>query len=187
MKLKLRQLIFLGYFLGIFILSRLSDFSFSWGFLSHSLRELIPWFLGAFLGAYIIKLEQLVYVYYVAPQQPLSLQVKDLINQNQPQQAWILLKQKVTEQKLAFRSLVFQAIWVVLAFFTLTSTSVLLGKTLVMAIGLHFLLDEWEAVLRGENISWVFWQVKREVGVGEQRKFIYIMTGIFGILSLLLI
>ncbi len=180
-------MVFLGYFLIIFILSRLTVFSFSWHFLQNSFKELIPWFLGAFLGAYIIKLEQLVYVYYVAPQQPLSLQVKDLINQNQHQQAWILLKQKVTEQKLAFRSLVFQAIWVVLAFFTLTSTSVLLGKTLVMAIGLHLLLDEWEAVLRGENISWVFWQVKREIGVGEQRKFIYIMTGIFGVLSLLLI
>lgn len=187
MKLKLKQLIFLAYFLGIFIFSRLSVFSFSWVFLGNSLKELIPWFLGAFLGAYIIKLEQLVYVYYMAPQEPLSLEVKSLIGQKQRQQAWLILKQKVREQRLAFRSLVFQAIWVVLAFFTLTSTSVVLGKTLVIAIGLHLLLDEWEAILKKENISWVFWQVKREVSLKEQKIFLWIMTGVFSLLSLLLI
>lgn len=187
MKLRLKQLIFLGYFLGIFILNRLGRFSFSWIFLKGFFKELIPWFLGAFLGAYMIKLEQLVYIYYIFPQQPLSSEVKELIGQKQHKQAWALLKQRVGEQKLAFRSLVFQLVWVVLALFTLTSTTVVLGQTLVMAIGLHLLLDEWQAMKSQGHINWLFWQVKRQVSLREQKTFLWVMTGVFSLLSLLLI
>ena len=66
-------------------------------------------------------------------------------------------------------------------------TNVVFGKTMVMAVGLHLLLDEWEAVLSGRDIDWIFWQIKREVTLREQKAFIWVMTGIFGMLSLLLI
>ncbi len=196
MRLTTKRLIFLAYFLVIFILYQLSSFfpgpefwtkALSFNFLRYSFRELILWFAGAFLGAYFIKLEQIFYVYFTHPEEALSVEVKNLINQKRKKEVWQLLRQRVGEQKLAFRSALFQVIWVVLAFFVLTSTSSVFGKTLVMAIGLYLLLKEWEAMLDKKEINWLFWQVKRVIAPKEQKIFLWGMTGIFAVLSLLLI
>lgn len=196
MRITTKQLIFLAYFLGIFILSRISSFRFSLLFFQSVIWDLILWMTGAVLGGYFVKIDQLLYVYFTHPEAPLSLEIKELLKKNptslklrgaRRREAWNLLSQRVGEQKLAFRSALFQAGWTVLAFFTLTSTNVIFGKTMVMAVGLHLLLDEWEAILSGRGISWIFWQIKREVGVREQKTFVWAMTGIFCILSLLLI
>jgi len=196
MKFRTKHLIFLGYFLGIFVLRKISFFSFSLSFLRSSIGELILWLGGAILGGYFIKLEQLVYVFFIHPNEPLSLEIKGLLKQNptslklcgaRRREMWRLLKERVTEQKLAFRSALFQLVWLVLAFFTLTSTGSVFGKTLVMAIGLHLLLDEWEGILRKRTIYWLFWQIKREVSLREQKVFLWAMTGGFSLLSLLLI
>ena len=181
-RLTTKKLIFLGYFFGIFILNRLSK-----GVLVSLFWELILWFSGAILGGYFIKLDQLFYVYFTQPEAPLSLEIKSLLKQKRNKEAWNLFRQRVGEQRLAFRSALFQVVWVVLAFFTLTSTNIIFGKTVVMAVGLHLLLDEWEAVLSGRDISWIFWQIKREITSKEQKGFLWIMTGAFSLLTLLLI
>ena len=187
MRLKTKQLIFLAYFLGIFILRKIGSFRFSFLFLRLSAWELVLWLGGAILGGYFVKLDQLLYVYFTQPEAPLSLEVKLLLKQRREKEAWSLLRERVGEQKLAFRSALFQVGWIALAFFTLTSTKVIFGKTMIMAVGLHLLLDEWESILAGRGISWIFWQIKREVGAREERWFLGGMTVIFGILSLLLI
>ena len=186
-RLRTKQLIFLAYFLGIFILRKIGSFSFSLLFLRLSAWELVLWLAGAILGGYFVKLDQLVYVYFTQPEALLSLEIKSLIKQKRKKEAWNLLCQRGGEQNLAFRSALFQAGWTVLAFFTLTSTKVIFGKIMVMAVGLHLLLNEWEAILSGRGIAWIFWQIKREVGLKEQKWFLGGMTLVFGILSLLLI
>jgi len=186
-KITTKELIFFSYFLVIFILSRISSFRFSLFFLQSSFGELVLWLLGAVLGGYFIKLDQLLHIYFTNPEEPLSIQIKNLIAQKRRNEAWHILRQNVGYQKLAFRSALFQAGWVILAFYTLTSTASVLGKTMVMAIGLHLLLDEWEAILSKQSISWLFWQVKREISIKEQKTFLWIMTGAFSILTLLLI
>lgn len=187
-KSKAKTLIFLGYFLGTFFLKKWTGFSFSFFFLKLSAWELILWLGGAVLGAHLLKIDQLFYVYFVEPQEPLSFQLRQLLRQRKISQTWDLLEQKLAEQtKLATRSFLFQAAWPILALFTLTSTASWFGKALVMGIGLKLLIEEWENILAGQNISWLFWQIKREIPLKEQKVFLYIMTGIFGILSLLLI
>lgn len=187
MRITTKRLIFLGYFIGVFLLKRLGGFSFSWVFLKSSIGELVLWFSGAAAGAYLIKIEQLVYVYFVHPNEVLSLDIKELLKQKNKKEVWRLLRERVGEQRLAFRSALFQVVWVVLAFFTFTSTASILGKALVMAVGLHLLLDEWEDVLGKKGLFWLFWQIKREISLREQKYFLWLMTGVFGILSLLLI
>jgi len=187
MRFGVKYLIFLGYFLATFILRKIGTFSFSWAFLRFSLVDLLSWFSGALLGGYFIKLEQIVYVYYIHPDEILSLDAKRMIQEKRKKEVLQLLREGVTEQRLAFRSALFQVVWLVLAFFTLTSTAGVFGKTLVMAIGLHLLLDEWEDLLKGKSLYWLFWQIKRTVSEKEQKMFVWIMTGLFAGLSLLLI
>lgn len=186
-RLRTKELIFLTYFIATFILRKISGFSLTWYFLVNSFSDLILWFSGALIGAYFIKIDQLIYIYFTQPQASLSLEFKSLKDQKRKKEAWGLLKQRVTEQRLAFRSVLFQAGWIILALFTLTSTAGVFGKTLVMAIGLHLLLDEWQDVLKGRDISWLFWQIKRPIPIKEQKAYLWIMTALFGILSLLLI
>lgn len=187
-KTSLKTIIFIGYFLACFILNKLNFFSFSFLFLKSVIIDLMFWFGGAFLGAHFLKIDQLIWVYFTRPEEPLSLQIKLLIKQRKIGQVWDLLDEKAQEQKeLALRGVLFQAILVILAFFTLTSISSVFGKTLVMAIGLKLLLEEWEDFLEKKDYLWAFWQIKREVSFKEQKVFLYLMTGIFGILSLLLI
>lgn len=187
MKLTTKRLIFLGYFGAVFLLQRLNRFSFSSVFLVNLLKDSAAWFLGAGIGAYFIKIEQLIYVYYFYPDEFLSIEVRKLLKEKNKKSAFLMLKNQVYQQRLAFRSALFQAVWLVLAFFTLTSTAGFFGKALVMAVGLHLLLDEWVDFLGKKNISWLFWQIKRQVSLKEQKWFLWIMTGVFGILSLLLI
>lgn len=187
-KITTKNLIFLGYFLAFFSFHELRFFNFTWLFLQQILGNLFYWILGIVLGVYFLKVDQLFYIYFTHPELPLSIYVKDLLKQRKIKEALLFLDQRVEEQRLSFRSALFQVVWVGLAFFTLTSTLGNLGKAMVMAIGLKLLLDEWNDFLTpGKNINWLFWQIKRVVTLQEQRWFLWIMTGIFGILSLLLI
>lgn len=150
--------------------------------------DLVFWIMGAVIGFNFLKIDQLIYVYFTHPDYPLSVYVKNLIKLKRFKEAFLFLEQRVEEQRLSFRSALFQVVWAGLAFFILTSTSEYLGKTLVMGIGLSLLLDEWrDNLTQGRNINWLFWQIKRIVSPQEQKWFLWIMTGVFGILSLLLI
>lgn len=182
-----KTLIFLSYFLGTFILRKIDSFAISLSFLKSSMWELTFWLMGVILGAHFLKLDQLFYVYFTKPEDQLSLEVKELIGQKRMTEVWDLLDTRVEEQRLVSRSVLFQIGWVVLAFFTLTSTAGLFGKVLVMAIGLHLLLEEWEDVLTSRGISWLFWPIKREVSLREQKWFLWGMTGVFVILTFLLL
>ncbi|PIS08772.1 hypothetical protein COT75_04795 [Candidatus Beckwithbacteria bacterium CG10_big_fil_rev_8_21_14_0_10_34_10] len=181
-----KTLIFLSYFLAAFILRKIRFFSLSYEFIEASLFEFIFWFSGIFLGVHFLKFDQFFHAYFTQPDKPLSLEVKALVQQKKIGQAWDLLSLREGEQKLAFRSFFFQIAWVGLAIFTLTSTSSLFGKTLLMAIGLRLLLEEWEDILQKKDISWLFWQIGKPVSLKEQKKYLYLMTIVFSFLSLLL-
>jgi len=187
-KVATKSLVFFGYFLGVFFLRKTTHFSLSWLFLRLSLEDLIFWLGGVVAGAHFLKFDQLFYIYFTRPEEVLSLEAKVLVNQKKLAELWDLLTERSGEQRLVLQSFLFQAIcWPVLALFVLTSTAGLFGKGLVMAIGLHLLLEEWEDILAGRSLNWVFWQVKREVSFREQKRYLWLMTGLFGLLSLFLV
>lgn len=158
-KSTLKILILIGYFLIIFLLKKLTVFNLSFSFLKSFSWELVLWFGGAIIGANFIKID-------------LWLENNHL---------------KLGNDRLASRSVLFQIVWVGLAIFILTSTNSLFGQSLVIAIGLNLLVDEWESYLAKKDFSWLFWQIKRIISPKEQKWFLYIMTGIFIILSVILI
>jgi len=189
MKNSTKKIVFIGFFTAGFVLRALNVFqlSFSWVFFKSFFSQLCAWLAGGFLGAYFIKIEQIFYSFYIKPQEALSQEIQALFKQRKKKELWRLLKKGVNQQKLAFRSAVFQIVWVVLAFFTVSSTVGMFGKGLVMAIGLHLLLDEWNDYLNDKDIGWLFWQIKRPVGPQEQKRFLWLMTGLFGLVSILII
>lgn len=178
-------LIYTSYFIAVFFLSSLPFKNF-FGLWSFYLNKALAVFLGALLGAHFIKIDQLVYVFFTKPEDELSLEVKSLMSQKKYGEALDRLDLKIDLQtQLASRSLLFQLAWVGLAVFALTSTVGFFSKALIMGIGLKLLLEEWEDIWQGRDINWLFWQIKRQVSFKEQKRFLYIITIVFFILSLL--
>ncbi|OGD62956.1 hypothetical protein A2160_04290 [Candidatus Beckwithbacteria bacterium RBG_13_42_9] len=148
------------------------------------------WLLGGFIGRWLLSLDRLVDVYLTHPETQLSNYVRYYLQKGQFRWAWATLeKRKQEQQRLTFRSALFQAVWVGLVVFVATSTSSLLGKAIVMGLGLHLLLDEWKDYLTNPKVlsQWLFWQIKREVSLTEEKIFLWLVTGVFLFATLLLL
>lgn len=187
----LHHLIFLGYLLGTFLLNNLRYFNLAnlsqLSFLWTLVRDLVSWLAGGFLGWNLLFLDNVVYIYFIHPETNLNQQAKAYLSQRGIW-AWFKFVARLDlKEKLTLRSALFQAAWVILAFFTLTSTISWFGKGLVLGLGLHLLLDQWQIQLKNpQDLNrQLFWQIKRPVSLREQKWFLGIMTGIFVILSLL--
>jgi hypothetical protein len=183
------QLIFVGYFLGL-------AGWFGW----HSLQggsylawttwePVVSWLVGGFIGYWLLSLDRFVDVYLTHPETQLSHYVRYYIQKGNYRWAWTTLEQRKAEQtRLTFHNAVFQAIWVILAVFAVTSSPGLLGKGVVMGLGLHLLLNEWRDYIESPDRlrRWLFWQVQREITLKEQKLFLWGVTGITALLTLFL-
>ena len=187
-KPSLSQTIFLSYFLGVIclrILKRLGFFSLG------LLLDNIYFFLGGFFGWFLLKADRLVDAFFTNPQTQLSQKIRDLVkNRNFLELFRTFEKHRFEQKNLAFRNAIFQATWLVLAFFTLSSTSSFFGKGMILGLGLHLLFDEWKDY-KSKGISyvrdWLFWQIKRKVSLQEARVFLWVMIGGFVFLTFLII
>lgn len=186
-------LIYIAYFLffAIFFCFKIFQFGFSakgglWVWQAY--LSVLWWLIGAYIGYWLLTVDRFVDVYFTHPDTKMSIYIKDLVKKNNFKKAIEdLEKYKEHQKNLALRSALFQAIWIPLTFFTLTSTASLFGKAVVMGLGLHLLFDEWEDVKSGKGISWLFWQIKRQISLKEQKIYLWMMTGAFLVFTLMLL
>lgn len=186
-KIPNKILVFWTFFVGLFLLRRLGVFSFSLIFLKNSLGGLISWLVGAFLGNQFLKIDQLLFSFLTYPDAQQAINIKTLIRQQKYRELWRRLSSEIDKQKSVFYSAIFQGAWIIVALFVLTSTTGYFGQAFVLAIGLHLLIEEWGTIFGGKDLGWLFWQIKRPVGLQEQKAFLWFMTGCFVILTLLLL
>ena len=147
-------------------------------------------FVGGVLGWLLVNLDRLVYVYFSHAGTQMAQYARYQFDQKKWREGWRIFEMRQDEmEELTFRSALFQAAWVVLALFALTSTASLFGKSLVMGVGLKILVDEWRDYLyaRGTLKRWLFWQVKRQITDTEVKVYLYVMTAAFLLLTLLLL
>ena len=153
--------------------------------------NLVLLWLGALVGTFLLDIDHLLYTLWIYPHELTSMRVKRLIDQRRFKEALILLADTHEERfKFSFHTALFQPILYVVCFFVLTSTGSLFGAGLVMAMALHLLKDEIELLLLGKEEhlrKWLFWQVKTEVSLNQQKFFVILMLLIFLGLNLLLI
>ena len=169
------------YALGVFLLRGLWPL----GDAAHYL-DWVWWMVGVVIGVLLLFLDRVVYVYNY-PAEQLSQYVRWYVQQKKYGEALALLDARRLEQdKLTFRSALFMTLWVPIAFFALTSTAGLLGKGVVMGLMFHILVDSWR--LQGKDPrrlhTRLFWLIKRPFRDEERLVFMWVMTGIFVLLSL---
>jgi len=98
-----------------------------------------------------------------------------------------LAESHLEHRHLIFHSVICQPLLLFLAFFVLTSTSSLFGKGLVMSLNLHLLKDEWHTVLTRKSLGWIFWPVKRPLQTKTHQLYLFTVTAVFLLLTLLLL
>jgi len=155
-----------------------------------ALFDLVGLWIGAFIGMALLNLDQLVHVYFMRPQEQLSQQIQSLVKQKKVREAaQTLLIRRGEQYHLAFRNGVFALVFIPVLFFAITSTSSLFGKGIALGVMVHFLYDAWRDQLTRPQFlnSWLFWMVSREVSLEEQKTFLWLLTGAFGLLNLLLL
>lgn len=146
--------------------------------------------LGGVLGWSMVWLDRVVYILILHPEAQVSQYVRYHLEKGNYRAAWDLLKNRQGElEKLTTRSVLFQAAWVVLALFAITSVASMFGKMLVMSLGLRIVVEEWIEYGRDKQLlkQRLFWQIKREVSNRELRWYMYIGTAIFAWLTAMLV
>jgi hypothetical protein len=182
-----KKAILLGYLIIIFIKIIIRNFSLSSLLSFGTIVNLISWFLGGLIGWYLLYLDQVIWVYFTHPDKDLSFNVKHLADEGDYKKAFLYLKNNRTYQKhLAFRNLYFQVAWIVLTLFTITTAVTLLGKAIVMSIGLHLLIEEWNSYQEKGHFNWLFWQMDKKLNSEGQKVYFVLIVSIFILFSLML-
>ncbi len=182
-----KKKLLLAYLSIIFIKITFSNFSLNSVLSLSTVYNFMAWFLGGFIGWNLLLVDQFVWVYFTHPEENLSFNTKHFIEKgNYLKAIRYLLQNKDKQNHLAFRNLYFQIAWLVLALFTITTTITLFGKALVMAVGLHLLLDQWFSYKEKGHFDWLFWQLNKKLAQDGQKAYLYLITSLFAIFSLML-
>lgn len=146
----------------------------------------IGWIIGVVVGVLVLFIDRVVYTFSY-PGTQIAQQFSWYWKQRQYFTALTLLYERRLEaERLTFRSSLFMAVWVPLAFFATTSTSQLFGKGVVMGVMLHILYDSWRLQKKDPRRLHLrlFWLIKREILDSERLIFLWVITGIFVLISL---
>lgn len=146
------------------------------------------WLLtGGLLGMVMPVVDRLVYVYYVQPQEQLSVHVKALVARRRLVEALRLLSDRRLEQvKLAMNNVLFVVGWVGLAVFMVTSSGSELARGVMLGVGLDLVYDMVTDLKQKDYlVSRLFWPVKRRLGWVEARNVMWGVGVVFIVVSLL--
>jgi len=109
-----------------------------------------PLWVGGVLGMLLSETDQIIYVFLIRPYELTSQRIITAFKSREYRKAFYLLLQTRGErQNLIFHSLLFEAIFLLLAFWVISSTGSLLGRGLVLAI----LLSLWRDQLKDLKIN----------------------------------
>jgi hypothetical protein len=152
---------------------------------------LVELWIGALLGTFILDIDHLIFTYLTRPGHPTSVALRQYIERRDFKGGLLYFGQHHKEHvELSFHSAIFQVLFLGFAFFVLTSTAGFLGKGLVMAAGLHLLVDEVSDLFEDEGHlkKWLFWQFKEgTISAYGTRIYVGLMILVFLGLSVFLL
>ena len=172
----------LRHFLAAFVFSLLVIVVKGWFDFSHLIL-----FLGAAIGTILPDIDHAVYVFFLSPQELTSQRVSSMVSKRDFWEAVRLLAQTRSERKeLIFHTLFFQLIFLLLAFFVITSSGSVFGRGLVLAFCLHLLLDQVVDLKETGGLSNWFYNSPLRIPQTKTRLYLWIVFGVLLFLGLFL-
>lgn len=173
-KLLLHQYILFGVILVLILIGLLTG-NFVFGV------DLLWWMLGAVFGFMFVFSDRLINSLLSNPSESLSLRMKDLFGQKKFTEGILLLLEERHEQKeLVMRSFLFFVVWVILAFFTITSVNSQFARGLMLGIGTHLMFDfSYDYFWDKDRFNSWFWQIKRTLDENEKKWIVIVLSAIY--------
>jgi len=147
--------------------------------------SLLWWLLGAVIGFLFVFFDRVVFNLFSDVSATWSLKIKELFNRkNFAENIKLLLGEKYDQKELVMRSFLFVAVWIVLAFFTMTSVVNFFARGFVLGIGTHIIFDLiYDFVYDKERLDLWFWQIKRTLEPEEKFWFMVIVCSVYLLLA----
>jgi hypothetical protein len=113
-----------------------------------------PFWLGGAVGVFMPDLDHLIYVFFIGPQELTTQRVGFLWGRKEYKRLVELLYETRSERKgLIFHTIFFQAIFLILTFWIMSSSASLFGKGLVLSFALHLSMDQLVDIVEMKNLS----------------------------------
>lgn len=148
----------------------------------------VLFFIGGVIGTFLPDVDHLIYVWVYRPHELTSQRVNFMMAKRE----WLptlnlLYMTRGERNKLVFHSAFFQIIFAILTFWVLTSSGSIFGRGLVLAFGLHLLVDQIIDLTELDTLSNWFNQAPLVMSLSKQKATFYwlanlIIVLIFGFL-----
>ena len=113
-----------------------------------------PFWLGGLIGVLMPDLDHLIYVFFLGPQELTSQRVSFLWGRKEYVRLIELLYETRSERRgLIFHTIFFQAIFLILTFWIMSSSGSLFGKGLVLSFALHLSIDQLVDIFDMRSLS----------------------------------
>lgn len=110
--------------------------------------------VGGLIGTILPDIDHLIYVFGFRPHELTSQRVGYMISKKEWLPALeVLYSTRGERRKMVFHTAFFQLIFLLLAFWLLTSSSSLVGRGLVLAFSLHLLIDQLIDLMELDNLD----------------------------------
>lgn len=183
--------IYLGLMIGSSFLKNFSGWTMNWQ--SYSLNWLL-FAAGAVTGWYFIFFEKIWQVFYLYPANKGSVWVKEYLKAHRFTKIKAFLGYVISTDfsgtnRSIINSVLFHTAWIVIALFSLTSTTNRFGQGLVMGLGVYLVGELWQRSSSKDKsaLQPVFYQLQRPLGIREARYYLYFFSTIMILISFLAI
>lgn len=136
----------------------------------------ITYWLGGIIGTLLPDLDQLVYVYFMRPKDPVSIQAANIFGQRDIRKAISYLAEtREGRSKLVFHTAQFQVFFLIFAFLVVSSTGSLLGRGIVLGFALHLLIDQVIDYMETGSLNNWFRQIPFRLEERQKVYWVYFM------------
>lgn len=144
--------------------------------------EFYTFWLGGLVGMILPDVDYFIYIYFLNPQKQISLEASSLIEKRFFLKSWDLLASaRAQYSDLIFHSVYFQLIFLAFSFLVVTSSS-LFGRGMVLAFGLHLLVDQVTDQIERGGIK--HWFTKLNIVLNEKQERWYLLAQVFILVTL---
>ena len=154
-----------------------------------SLVSFIIFVIGIFVGSGMIVVDRILHALYLFPENEINVLIREEWRKKNLLGVLNMLQLADPYQdQLMTRSVLFLAIYWLLALFVLTSTGSVLGIGIILGMGLRYTLDFWSVKNQPELFVHQFlWQVRHQFTKQHVERIIVGWTIAFTVLSLLVV
>ncbi len=132
----------------------------------------IEFWVGGIVGTFLPDIDRILYVYVIGPDTAVAKQVSGMVEQKKStEKITALSSANIDKKDLIFHSARFQLIFLLFAFWIISSSNSLFGWGLALAFTLHLLVDQAIDLMRGDDLSTWFRDVPFEIDADQRKLF----------------